>query len=459
MPETRGEVTAVTPYASIEKIDAATEGDPSRGVLLQARLLWGGDTISVRHLAPRDEMRIRDLALDVPGGAEICIAGRDAGGRFVLRLPNGAIVPPGCRMKLRVGRATLELSLVADDALKVPRALLDRRVAWGIFAAAALHLTVLALLAHGRAPDGATEEAARVEMQRMVAAAEERAFGELAAARENPRDETPGAAAASNAEAAIAGNPAKTSDLAARARVTRGENRRAIEGASNPAPSAQSAREEAATFGLITLINADREGARGGSSVFAAESGPSAMGNIFGQTIDDAAGLGGLALSGAGEGGGGKAGGVALGAIGTIGRAGGTAANGQGFGKGHCGECDKRAEHRPFVWVMRQEGGVSVNGRLPPESIQRIVRQSFGRLRACYERGLQRNPDLEGRIAVKFVIDREGSVAMASAAERTLDDASVATCVVKAYEAMTFPKPEGGIVTVVYPVVFTRTSP
>ena len=104
-------------------------------------------------------------------------------------------------------------------------------------------------------------------------------------------------------------------------------------------------------------------------------------------------------------------------------------------------------------------GDFQVNGRLPPEAIQRVIRQSFGRLRGCYERGLERSPDLEGRIAVKFVIDREGSVALASAAERSLDDAAVAACVVKAYEAMTFPKPVGGIVTVVYPVVFTRTSP
>jgi hypothetical protein len=43
---------------------------------------------------------------------------------------------------------------------------------------------------------------------------------------------------------------------------------------------------------------------------------------------------------------------------------------------------------------------------------------------------------------------------MASVADRDLPDAEVAACVARAYTSMSFPKPEGGIVTVVYPVVF-----
>ena len=101
-----------------------------------------------------------------------------------------------------------------------------------------------------------------------------------------------------------------------------------------------------------------------------------------------------------------------------------------------------------------------VNGRLMPELVQWVVRQSFGRLRTCYEAGLQRDPGLEGRISVQFVIDREGAVTMAMAgSDTTLPDREVVRCVTKAYESMSFPKPEGGIVTVVYPVTFTSTSP
>ena len=100
--------------------------------------------------------------------------------------------------------------------------------------------------------------------------------------------------------------------------------------------------------------------------------------------------------------------------------------------------------------------GVRVNGRLPPEAIQRVVRQNFGRFRACYEDGLVRNPSLEGRVEVKFVIDRAGGVAGATASG--FGDDGVSRCVARAYEAMSFPRPEGGIVTVVYPLVLSSAA-
>jgi TonB family protein len=86
------------------------------------------------------------------------------------------------------------------------------------------------------------------------------------------------------------------------------------------------------------------------------------------------------------------------------------------------------------------------------------VRASFGRFRGCYEQGHQRDPGLEGRVATKFVIARDGSVSMVSVAESSLPDASVAKCVERAFYGLTFPEPEGGIVTVVYPIAFS-TSP
>ena len=44
-------------------------------------------------------------------------------------------------------------------------------------------------------------------------------------------------------------------------------------------------------------------------------------------------------------------------------------------------------------------GGVTASPGLPAEVIQRIVRQSFGRLRLCYETALAKNPTLQGRVA------------------------------------------------------------
>lgn len=93
-------------------------------------------------------------------------------------------------------------------------------------------------------------------------------------------------------------------------------------------------------------------------------------------------------------------------------------------------------------------------GRLPPEVIQRIVRGNFGKLRACYDAGLKANPNLQGRVTVKFVIARDGTVSSAQGGG-DLPDETVKSCVTKQFYGFTFPPPEGGIVTVSYPIVFT----
>lgn len=453
-----GEHTLVMPYASIETVETrGTQPDAARPLLLEAKLVWGRDTLAVRHVPARGEVRVRDLSLGVPGGDELVIGSVDpATGTFALRLPNGNVVPEGCRMTVRLGRALLRLALVPDDIAKLPRARRDPLVAFGLIAAAALHLVVLATIAHSRCDEGETEQAARATMLRMVASAEERALSELAAAQQKTRDtraeELAAAAALASTpekEEARAGNPSKRDAAAARARITHGDDRHAVAASPTMGPNRQreTDRTEAATFGILSLLAGEEPSTRPGSSAFAPETGRSAMGNIFGQTIDDAAGIGGLGLGGAGEGGGGKGAGIPLGSIGTLGCCGGRA--------------PVLREHEVgYHWVSDGGGYPLVNGRLMPESVQRVVRQSFGRLRACYEAGLQRDPGLEGRVSVKFVIDPEGAVAMAMPwADTTLPDQEVARCVAKAYESMEFPKPTGGIVTVVYPVVFTRTSP
>lgn len=103
-------------------------------------------------------------------------------------------------------------------------------------------------------------------------------------------------------------------------------------------------------------------------------------------------------------------------------------------------------------------GATTVNGRLPPGVVQRIVRQNYGRFRLCYEQGLARDPKLEGRVVARFVIDRDGAVARVTNGGSNLADAGVVSCVLAAFRPMTFPKPEGGVVNVVYPLMLSPGS-
>ena len=93
----------------------------------------------------------------------------------------------------------------------------------------------------------------------------------------------------------------------------------------------------------------------------------------------------------------------------------------------------------------------------PPEVIQRIVRQNFGRFRLCYENGLRSNPNLTGTVSVSFVIGVSGSVGSVGGGG-SLPDSGVVSCVTKAFYGLSFPQPEGGVVKVTYPIAFSPGS-
>jgi hypothetical protein len=226
----------------------------------------------------------------------------------------------------------------------------------------------------------------------------------------------------------------------------------------NPDPhlSRLAALAEARSFGMVGILNSGRAGdpnaptAPWGREESLGQDDLSARGNMWGDNINEAFGAGGLGLVGLGEGGGGRGEGIGLGTINTIGHGSGTGP-GQGFGAGNGGL--GHGVHKTRVPVMHP-GQTIISGRLPPEVIQRIVRQNYGRFRNCYEQGLSRNPNLEGRVQVRFVIGRDGTVSNVQKGDSDLPDGGVVSCVVSAYYGLNFPQPDGGIVTVVYPIMF-----
>ena len=141
--------------------------------------------------------------------------------------------------------------------------------------------------------------------------------------------------------------------------------------------------------------------------------------------------------------------GIPVGEPGTLGQGTGTG-TGQGLGSGH-GRLG--GSHRAKPPQIRM-GATQVSGRLPPEVIQRIVRQNFGRFRLCYENGLRNNPNLQGRVSVRFVIGRDGAVSQVSNGGSDMPDSGVVSCTVRSFYGLSFPQPSGGIVTVTYPIMF-----
>ena len=223
------------------------------------------------------------------------------------------------------------------------------------------------------------------------------------------------------------------------------------------------ALRDAAEFGMIGLLNSGAGGdpkavtAPWGRDDSLGNDAVSALGNMWGSEIGESGGAGGLGLSGIGEGGGGRGEGIGLGSMGYLGHGAGGAGGG-GAGGGARRPPRRRGPPPPPPPPPARGGPPPVGGHLPPEVIQRIVRQNFGRFRLCYENGLRSSPSLAGRVAVRFVIGRDGAVSSVGNGGSDLPDPAVISCVVRAFYGLSFPQPDSGIVTVVYPIMFSPGS-
>jgi pSer/pThr/pTyr-binding forkhead associated (FHA) protein len=169
-----------------------------------------------------------------------------------------------------------------------------------------------------------------------------------------------------------------------------------------------------------------------------------AMGGLRGSEMGDAGGAGGLGTRGTGAGGGGNS--LGIGGLGTHG----------GRGTGGYGNIDLGGRGKGTTRIV--PGRTIIQGSLSKEEIGRVIRRNLARFKYCYEKQLNANPNLQGKISVYFTIAPTGAVAQASVRETSMNDQNVESCVLTVMRSLKFPKPRGGgIVVVTYPFVFAST--
>ncbi len=136
---------------------------------------------------------------------------------------------------------------------------------------------------------------------------------------------------------------------------------------------------------------------------------------------------------------------VGIAGIGTQGRGTGTT----GYGSGGIGQ-----KGTAQINVGGQEG--EFTGGMDREAIRRVIRDHIREIRNCYERELQRSPDLYGKLVLEWDIEEGGRVTRCVVKSNALGNDAVANCIASRLKQWKFPDPPRGVIgRVSYPFVFS----
>ena len=121
------------------------------------------------------------------------------------------------------------------------------------------------------------------------------------------------------------------------------------------------------------------------------------------------------------------------------------------------GDTGAGSTEKRITGIVRSEAP-AVDGELDPSLVSKEVRARIGAIKACYERALKRNPNLSGKVKVRWTITAAGTVSEVDIEEDSMGDSEVSSCIKGLVSRWRFPAPSGGSVDVVYPFVFQSSQ-
>ncbi len=443
---------------------------------LEVVVEWRGTVLDVRHLGPAESFSVgdapgADLALEhpaLPAGQAVVVARVDAGEARVF-------APPGGRGRLRLGDATEDFAGVAKLGVgaRARIELGDLALVCGLVEAAAaptrkgsagpdapfrracmalaagLHLAFLAVAA------SAPVAAAGLTVDPL--GGRDRFVDVVLLPREAPRPEDPFVAPTVAAGGGEDGG-GEAEQAAAAPTPVRAERPRDTAPGADPEAEAMRAKAKAREVAKATTVAIENEMAAvfGGQTL--GNDAHAALNALHGDTRGLTAGLHGSDFDlAAGPGGDGET--VALttdgGGVPGLNRPGGPAGRrGPKRPGGRPGPEGTAGTKVPPVTALPP----TVEGALSKEDVRRTVARYRREIRYCYEKRLNVDRDLNGKVSVKFVIGGTGDVLFARVFESTMPDPEVGRCMEQRMMRWRFPKPAGGgQVTVRYPFLFRPT--
>ena len=104
-----------------------------------------------------------------------------------------------------------------------------------------------------------------------------------------------------------------------------------------------------------------------------------------------------------------------------------------------------------MVGAKLESGG----GGRPADEIDRVIKASAREIRNCYQKELNRTPNIGGKLVVQFKIATDGTVKTAKKVSSTVGSTVVDDCVIREVKRLKFPASEAEAV-VNYPFIFAK---
>jgi hypothetical protein len=106
-------------------------------------------------------------------------------------------------------------------------------------------------------------------------------------------------------------------------------------------------------------------------------------------------------------------------------------------------------------WSIKKKDAeiVGTRGTMDPAQVKETVHPEMGKIQACYEQALAKDPKASGRVTVRFVVEAAGLVYSVQTPINELPS-EVGTCLVGVFMALRFPAPSDGPATFELPFLF-----
>ena len=132
----------------------------------------------------------------------------------------------------------------------------------------------------------------------------------------------------------------------------------------------------------------------------------------------------------------------------------------RGSGRLKTGKVKKTAKKKEVKVKMRiglkggrKSGGI---GKLDGSAVTKVFRRRAKAFKTCYERRLKVNPNLSGKVVLRFTIGTAGRITSISIASNSTGDSAVGSCITSKVRGWRFTPPENGAVTFTYPIVLSK---